>query len=105
MKMTRQILAMTALPLALGLGLVGCSGSATVDEAEVESTTADQLEQMVGTRPNIDCPGDLEAEVGATLQCVLSADGDTDEYAVDLTVTSVEDGVANWDFQVAETPM
>ncbi|WP_148058903.1 DUF4333 domain-containing protein [Bogoriella caseilytica] len=99
-----KIMKAAVVPVAAGLLLAGCGG-AVVEQGEVEAQVADQLEQMVGQRPNVDCPGDLEAEVGATMDCVLSEDGHPDEYLVSLTVTSVEDGVASWDFQVADEPM
>ncbi|UFU06499.1 DUF4333 domain-containing protein [Ruania halotolerans] len=105
-QMNRRIVKASVIPAMAALLLVGCSGANAVAQSEVEEVTADQLEAMVGgTRPTIDCPDDLDAEVDTTMDCVLSVDGDEDTYLVTLTVTSVEDGNVNWDVQVAETPM
>ena len=88
---------------AAGLHLLaGCSTA--VSQSDVEETTADQLEQQVGERPNIECPDDLEGEVGAEMTCVLSADG-PEEFEVYLTVTDVDGSEIFFDIQVAEQPM
>ncbi|WP_372729896.1 DUF4333 domain-containing protein [Nocardioides sp.] len=92
-------------PLAVALSfaavsLTGCSASA-VDRADVEEQISAELAAQVGEEPDdVSCPGDLDAEVGAEMTCVLSAGGDTiDVYVV---VTSVEDGTANFDIEVAD---
>ena len=97
----------TLLALAAGAALVGCStGPGAVDKAEVEKVAATELAAQVGTDelPNIKCPDDLEAEVGATLTCELSVDGDADVYPVEIKVTAVDGDDVKFDVQVDDTP-
>jgi hypothetical protein len=91
-----------AVPL-LALGLTGCSSVLEADT--VEQGAADALEAQIGVRPEIDCPDDVDAEVGATAECTLTAPGDPAEYPVTVTVTSVEGDSANFDVQVGEAPV
>ncbi|MFC0674992.1 DUF4333 domain-containing protein [Brachybacterium hainanense] len=94
--------ALLLLPVAT-LALAGCSigGASAVSQADVEQQVTDTLTQQVGQAPDsVDCPGDLPAEVGASLTCVLSAGGQTIDVAV--TVTGVEDGTVSFDVQVAD---
>ena len=80
-------------------------GAGAIDESEVESSVATQLAEETGQpEPNIDCPGDLDAEVGATMECDLTVDGDDAVYPVEVKVTSVEDGTANYSVEVGEAP-
>ena len=59
----------------------------------------------VGFRPDVSCPDDLEAEVGAETRCTLSVEGDSKEYGVTVTVTSVEGDTANFDVKVDDEPV
>ena len=70
----------------LALGLTGC-GAATLEASTVEEGAADALEAQVGVRPDVSCPDDLEAEVGATMECTLTAGDDPTEYPVTVTVS------------------
>lgn len=80
-------------------------GAGAIDEAELETTVAAQLGEEAGQPPpDIDCPGDLDAEVGATMECDLSVEGDSAVYPVTVKVTSVEDGKANYSVEVGESP-
>lgn len=93
-----------ALPLLAGLLLLaGCAGNA-VPQSDVEDTTADELERLVGERPDIECPGNLEAEVGTEMTCVAALESEPDEYEVYLVVTEVDNGNAYFDIEVAEQP-
>lgn len=91
----------------LALGLAGCSfGEKEVAEAEVEEQVATQLAaQTNNPKPDIDCPGPLKAEVGATLECVLSVQGDTDRYPVKVEVKSVDAKKASFDIEVGDQPI
>ncbi|WP_371821249.1 DUF4333 domain-containing protein [Blastococcus sp. PRF04-17] len=89
-------------PLLL-LGLAGC-GSGTVAAEEAAEKAEDALEEQIGTRPEISCPDDLDAEVGAETRCTLTAGGDPTEYGVTITVTSVEGQTVNFDVEVDEEP-
>lgn len=89
-----------------GFMLVGAAcGASVVEESDVESSVAEQLAaQTDQPEPNIDCPGDLKAEVGATMECDLTVDGDDAVYPVTVEVTSLEDGKANYNVEVGEAP-
>lgn len=94
-------LVIVATPL---LTLTGCSFTQSIDQSEVETQIADSLEEQVGQRPDsVECPGDLDGEVGATMRCTLTA-GDT-KFGVGVEVTSVEDNKAKFDIKVDDQPM
>ena len=79
----------TLLMLAAAAPLLVACGAASVAESEVESDTKGQLEA-----DKVDCPGDLKAEEGETMSCTATIDGQ--ERKLKLTVTKVEDNVAEW---------
>jgi hypothetical protein len=87
----------------LMFGLAAC-GSSVVTAEETATKAEDALEAQIGTRPEISCPDDLEAEEGAETRCVLTAGGDPTEYGVTVTVTSVDGDTVNFDVQVDEEP-
>jgi len=95
--------------LTIAFAITGCSGSVSIGdsdvaESEVETVVAEQLAATVdnGVTPNIDCPGDLKAEVGATITCTLTVDGDETSYPVTVEVTEVNDGAATFSAEVGE---
>jgi hypothetical protein len=90
-----------ALPI-LALGLTACS--LTLDAEEVATQAENALEEQVGARPDIVCPEDLEAEVGAETRCTLTAGDDPSEYGVTVTVTAVNGGKAEFDVEVDGQP-
>ena len=96
-------LSLTALAPLLVLGMTGCATSTLTAEA-VADGAADALEDEVGTRPEISCPDDLDAKVGAETRCTLTAPGDPTEYGVTVTVTSVDGDDARFDVQVDNEP-
>lgn len=84
--------------LAAVFALSAC-GAGAVEESEVESKISEQLTQQVGQAPDdIDCPGDLNAEVGTKMTCELTAGEDVLDVAVE--VTEVKDGNAQFDIEV-----
>lgn len=100
--------------LAAGLlTFAGCKasvkvGADEVSEAAVEEQASLQLAKQVGhTPPDIDCPGPLKAEKGATIECVLSVRSEPTRYPVTITVTSIDKGTenANFDIKVGEKPL
>jgi hypothetical protein len=93
-----------ALAPLLLLGVVGCGSSVLTAEA-VADGAADALEEEVGIRPEVSCPDDLDAEVGAEARCTLTAPGDPTEYGVTVTVTSVDGDDARFDVQVDDEPL
>lgn len=92
------LLAPTALVV-----LAGCGSTPEVSATEAAAQIADQLEAEVGQRPDeVRCPGDLVAEVGASMRCELSDMNVT--YGIEITITEVTDGVATFDIRVDDTP-
>ena len=69
----------------------------------VAESAEDALEEQVGARPDIACPEDVEAEVGARTGARSPAGDDPTEYGVTVTVTSVEGDNANFDVEVDGT--
>ena len=88
--------------------LSACSGSAGVGtkqvaRGEVESTAAHQLAAQVNQpTPKVNCPNGLEAKVGATLECTLTAQGDATALPVHIVVESVDNGTAHFTAQVGQ---
>jgi hypothetical protein len=104
----RRLRLLAATPL-LSLGLAACGlgfgspDSLTADH--VANGAADALEAKVGARPDVSCPEDLAAEVGAETRCTLSVSGDAEKYGVTVRVTSVEGDTAEFDVEVDEEPV
>ena len=98
--MRRPLLLLPAL-----LGVAAC-GAGTVAEDEVTTRAEEVLEaETGGVRPEVRCPGDLPAEAGAEMRCTATVAGEPDEYAVTVTVTSVEDDEARFDVVVDDQPL
>jgi hypothetical protein len=93
--------AVVVLPVLL---LAAACGTPTVTKDDVAKAAEDSLEQQVGQRPDVSCPKDLEAKVGATTRCTLTADGLDGTYGVTVKVTKVEDDKASFDVQVDAEP-
>ena len=95
----RLALLVAVLP---ALGLTACTGTLASDD--VATQAEDALEERVGARPDIVCPDDLDAEVGAETRCTLTAGDDPTEYGVTVTVTAVDEGEAAFDVEVDGQP-
>ena len=110
------------LLVVVGLTVAGCSASVsigsattptaapvpsvTVKKADVEKQVSDQLTQKVGQTPkSVTCPGDLAAQTGTTMRCILTADDGT-TIGLTVTVTSVDTSTGNvsFDIKVDNTP-
>jgi hypothetical protein len=89
---------------ALAFGLGACTVTATLSAEDVAGAAEDAFEQESGIRFPITCPEDLEAEVGAETRCVLTNSDTGEEYGVSVTVTSVENGSAQFDVRVDNQP-
>jgi Domain of unknown function (DUF4333) len=79
----------------------------TVTKADVEKQISDQLTQKVGQTPkSVTCPGDLAAQTGTTVRCILTADNGT-TIGLTVTVTSVDTSTGNvgFDIKVDNTPV
>ncbi|MDO5494815.1 MAG: DUF4333 domain-containing protein [bacterium] len=95
-------IAASALAVA---GLAACAGPDVepVPAADVAAEIADMYEEEIGARPDVTCPGDLEARVGVELVCEFTAGTPAQVFEVTATVSSVSsDGTVVFDF--VETP-
>ena len=92
-----------AAALFLLAGLAAC-GTSPLPAEDVAEKAEDALEERIGSRPEISCPDDLEAEVGTETRCMLTAGDDPTEFGVTITVTSVEDGNVAFDVEVDQEP-
>ncbi|WP_067853699.1 DUF4333 domain-containing protein [Nocardia shimofusensis] len=89
---------LTAAGCSVNIG----SSTPTVEETDLERSVTQTLADQVGQEPeNVDCPDDLKGEVGAVMECSLTADGVTRTMTV--TVTSVEGDTVNYDIEVDAT--
>ncbi len=95
--MPRRRLRLLLTAAVMSAGLTGCSSS--IERGELETQAAAALETRIGVRPEVTCEDDLRAEVDATTECVAVAPGADEEVPIKITVTSVEDGRA--EFEVA----
>ncbi len=101
--MIRTVVTAVSGAAVLAGALTGCSGTSKVPKDEVEKQTTAELTKTVGRAPDdVTCPGDLTAEVGTTMTCVLKADGAS--YDVAIKVRSVDDGKARFSIKVADQP-
>ena len=91
---------MIAVTPALGLGLTACGSS--IEQGELETQVASTIESRFGVAADVSCPGDLDAEVDATTECTATDPGTGEEVGLRITVTSVEDGTANFDIVPVE---
>ena len=88
--------------LVIALFLLSACGASVVAEEDLEKGVSDQLTETVGQKPDkIDCPGDLDAEVGTTMRCTLTAG--EDELGLTLEVTKVDGSDIEYDIEVDES--
>jgi hypothetical protein len=96
--------------MAVGVLLVGCSGSVTVGTSmpkmssdKLATTIAEKLAATTGQpKPDITCPEDLAGKVGTTTRCTLTAD-DGSTLGVTVKVTSVDEDQINFDIEADGT--
>jgi Domain of unknown function (DUF4333) len=96
------------VPRALGvvavlLALAGCGSQ--VAARDVAEAVADAVQPRLGERPDVSCPDDVPAKVGARTRCTLAAEGLDGRYGVTVTVATVEDGHARFDVEVDTEPL
>jgi hypothetical protein len=94
---------LSAVPF-LAVGLTAC-GARALPADDVATGAEEALEKQVGVRPDISCPEDLAAEVGAKTECTLTAGDDPTKYGVTVTITSVNGEKANYSVEVADKPL
>ncbi|MER7013352.1 DUF4333 domain-containing protein [Saccharopolyspora sp. NPDC000359] len=104
-----RVIRLVAAAVCGGLLLTGCSasfsvGGMQVSKQELEQKVSEGLTASVGKRPDsVTCPGPVEAEVGKSQRCELTAGGD--RLGVTVTVKSVEGKDVKFDIKVDEQPM
>ncbi|MGZ6807688.1 MAG: DUF4333 domain-containing protein [Mycobacteriaceae bacterium] len=98
-------LATAGLVLGIVFTLLGVAGVVTavvvagsntaVPHSAVESEISDQIQASGDSRPDsVSCPKSLKAEVGASMDCTVTSDGNS--FPVTVTVTSVEGDTAHF---------
>jgi uncharacterized lipoprotein len=89
------------LMLVAAVPLLAACGASSVSQSDVEDKTKEQLSS---TFPDgvekVDCPEDLKAEKGETMECTATVGGE--ELEIVLEVTSVEDNTAEWTIDLAD---
>ncbi|SNT00550.1 protein of unknown function [Geodermatophilus pulveris] len=90
-----------AVPV-LVLGLTACGAS--VAQEELEGRVAAALQARSGVAAAVSCPGDLDAEVGASTGCTATDPGTGQETVWRVVVTSVADGRVQFDLARADRP-
>ena len=88
-----------AVGLMASAGACSCSvgsSSHSVAKKDVASQITQKLTDAQGNKPDsVDCPNDLDAKVGAQLNCSMKVKGTT--YNVNVTVTSVNGSDVKFD--------
>ncbi len=87
------------------LFLAAC-GSGAVPAADVAQTIREQLASDFGDPideiPDVTCPGDLPAEIDASMRCTLSdPDGD---YTFEVTVISLDGNNVRYNIAIVDAP-
>ncbi|MCB0857589.1 MAG: DUF4333 domain-containing protein [Solirubrobacterales bacterium] len=105
---SKRYLLVLAVLIGSAFALSACEGEVsigdkTISASELETQSSESLTQEFGQKPaSIDCPEDLEAEVGATEVCSLEDQGGG-TYDMTIKVTSVDDdGNAQFNIQVGD---
>lgn len=99
----RRPLLTLALPMLLTVVLPGCGGSDSsngdLKKDALQSDISQRLAQATGGQaPQVVCPSDLPAKVGATIRCRVAVSNTS--YGVTVTVKSTTGGSAQYDVQV-----
>jgi hypothetical protein len=93
-------LILTACTFTMGTPMLSASEVEDKATAALAEGQGIPLEQM----PPLECPGDLAAEVGATMVCVLGDPLQGDTYDVTITVETVDGDDVGFDIAVADIP-
>jgi len=88
-----------AVGLMASAGACSCSigsSSHAVPKSDVASQITSKMTDAAGNKPDsVSCPDDLQAKVGAQLNCAMKVKGAT--YNVNVTVTSVDGSDVKFD--------
>ena len=81
--------------LLLAAALTGCADDGGVPPIAPDDLAAEissRMEEEVGVAPEVDCPAELSAEVGATATCTIAASEEvTTALVVEATVTEIDE--------------
>ena len=81
--------------LLLAAALTGCADDGGVPPIAPDDLAAEissRMEEEVGVAPEVDCPAELPAEVGATATCTIAASEEvTTALVVEATVTEIDE--------------
>jgi hypothetical protein len=103
----RRLFGWPVLAAAAVATVAGCSFSVgtgdAVDMRDLAKEISAQYKNQVGRAPDsVECPNDLQGEVGATTRCTLTVEGET--YGVDVNVTKVDGSDVRFDLKVDDKP-
>ncbi|CAB4766884.1 unannotated protein [freshwater metagenome] len=87
-----------ALLVVATLALAGCSGEVsvgsgpgTVEQSEIEGVVAGNITGADAADVEVSCDGDMDAEVGATQDCLATLDGSTTGIRITVDQVNEED--------------
>jgi hypothetical protein len=84
---------------------VGENTAPTVPPEDIETLAADELEELTGVRPTIDCGDDeIPVEADTSVTCLLVDPTTGLEFDTVITFTEVEGSNYAFDIQVADVP-
>lgn len=93
-----------AVVLLAGLLLLaGCSNS--VPQSDVEAEIVREGELALGETVSAECPGNLPAEVGAEMTCVMTIESTGERWEVFIEVDRVADNTAHFTMELGEEPL
>jgi hypothetical protein len=98
----RRLLVPAALLLA---SLPACGSHDALTAVQVAGSAEKALQRETGFRPDITCPKDLAATVGAHTRCTLTAAGDPTKYGVTVTVVKVDGDTPDLKVEVDKEPL
>jgi hypothetical protein len=97
----RRTLAVAGLAVAVTGGVSACSS--TVPKDDVATAISGKLTEQGITATGVTCPGDLDAEVGKTVRCEFTVEGQPVDAVA--KVTSIEGSQANFDITTEARPV
>ena len=84
----------------IGATAAGCGGEVRIRQADVETQAKRAAGHLIGRAPDaVTCPGDMVAEVGHSMRCILYSNGS--QFGVTITITSMDAAGQNAKFAVA----
>jgi hypothetical protein len=88
-----------AIAIAVVAVLSACSGDPVVTAADIEEKAVEEFTQQFPV-DSVDCPEDLPAELGESIECVLVSEGTS--FTMEATVNNIEDGRVDFGLELTE---